>query len=107
MRKRGLSGGGTLRRKSPQQGQRPSSAMGPVVSGRSQWPRRSHDGLMHCTVKPGRYCMCAPSVAGQLRVRTMRFVWQKLPWAARTELLGWIVALLDCGVKGNEHNRLW
>ncbi len=66
MRKRGLSGGGTLRRKSPQQGQRPSSAMGPVASARSQWPRASHNGLMHCTVKPGRYCMRTPSVASQL-----------------------------------------
>jgi hypothetical protein len=63
MRKRGLRGGGTLRRKSPQQGQRPSSAMGPVASARSQWPRASHIGLMHCTVKPGRYCMRTPSVA--------------------------------------------
>src|SRR5579872_52049 len=70
MRKRGLRGGGTLRRKSPQQGQRPSSAMGPVASGRSQWPRRSHDGLMHCTVKPGRYCMQTPSVASQRLWRT-------------------------------------
>jgi len=63
MRKRGFSGGGTLRRKSPQQGQRPSSAMGPVASARSQWPRASHIGLIHCTVKPGRYCIGAPSVA--------------------------------------------
>jgi hypothetical protein len=66
MRKRGLRGGGTLRRKSPQQGQRPSSAMGPVASARSQWPRASHNGLMHCTVKPGRYCMRTLSVASQL-----------------------------------------
>jgi len=70
MRKRGLSGGGTLRRKSPQQGQRPSSEMGPVASARSQWPRASHTGLMHCTVKPGKYCMRAPSLAGQICGRT-------------------------------------
>jgi hypothetical protein len=69
MRKRGLRGGGTLRRKSPQQGQRPSSAMGPVASARSQWPRRSHIGLMHCTVKPGRYCIGAPSVAASFVAR--------------------------------------
>ena len=39
--------------------------------------------------------------------RTMRLVWQKLPWAARTELLRWILPLVHCGVKGNEYNRLW
>jgi len=33
MRKRGASGGGTLRRKSPQQGQRPSLPRGVVASG--------------------------------------------------------------------------
>ena len=54
------SGGGTLRRKSPQQGQRPSLAIGPVTSTRSQWPRASHSGLMHCTVKPGKYCIVSP-----------------------------------------------
>lgn len=59
MRKR-PSGGGTLRRKSPQQGQRPSLAIGPVTSTRSQWPRASHNGLMHCTVKPGKYCIVSP-----------------------------------------------
>jgi hypothetical protein len=57
MRKRGQSGGGTLRRLSPQQGQRPSIPNGRVASARSQWPRASHCGLMHCTVKPGRYCI--------------------------------------------------
>ena len=59
MRKR-PSGGGTLRRKSPQHGQRPSLATGPVTSTRSQWPRASHSGLMHCTVKPGKYCIVSP-----------------------------------------------
>lgn len=63
MRKRGPSGGGTLRRKSPQQGQRPSLPVGAVASARSHWPRASHCGLMHCTVKPGKYCMCSPSEA--------------------------------------------
>jgi hypothetical protein len=57
MRKRGPSGGGTLRRESPQQGQRPSSQNARVASARSQWPRASHCGLMHCTVKPGRNCI--------------------------------------------------
>ena len=57
MRKRGPSGGGTLRSESPQQGQRPSSQNARVASARSQWPRASHCGLMHCTVKPGKYCM--------------------------------------------------
>jgi hypothetical protein len=60
IRKRGPSGGGTLRRKSPQEGQRPSLATGPATSARSQWPRASHSGLMHCTVKPGRYCIASP-----------------------------------------------
>lgn len=54
------SGGGTLRRKSPQHGQRPSLATGPVTSARSQWPRSSHVGLMHCTVRPGKYCIVSP-----------------------------------------------
>lgn len=65
MRKR-PSGGGTLRRKSPQQGQCPSFATGPVTSTRSQWPRASHKGLMHCTVKPGKYCICFTSKAAKL-----------------------------------------
>jgi len=60
MRKRGPSGGGTLRRESPQHGQRPSSQNARVASARSQWPRASHCGLMHCTVKPGRNCMSFP-----------------------------------------------
>ena len=57
MRKRGPRGGGTLRRKSPQQGQWPSPPNGAVTSARSQWPRASHCGLMHCTVKPGKNCI--------------------------------------------------
>lgn len=64
------SGGGTLRRKSPQQGQRPSLATGPVTSARNQWPRSSHVGLMHCTVRPGKYCIVSPQwphKPGQLR----------------------------------------
>lgn len=28
----------------------------PEVEARSQWPRASHSGLMHCTVQPGKYC---------------------------------------------------
>ena len=60
MRRRGPSGGGTFRRKFPQQGQRPSFATGPVTSTRSQWPRASHKGLIHCTVKPGKYCIVSP-----------------------------------------------
>jgi hypothetical protein len=58
MRKRGPKGGGTLRRKSPQHGQRPSLPMGAVASARIHCPRASHCALMHCTVKPGRNCMC-------------------------------------------------
>lgn len=60
MRKRGPSGGGTLRRNSPQEGQRPSLATGPATSALNQCPRASHSGLMHCTVKPGRYCIASP-----------------------------------------------
>src|SRR6266849_994955 len=68
MRKRGPSGGGTFRRKSPQQGQRPSVPRGVVTSARSQWPRASHCGLMHCPVKPGKYCIYSPSKAAKLRM---------------------------------------
>lgn len=60
MRKRGPSGGGTLRRRSPQQGQWPSFAVEAVISARIQWPRASQSGLMHCTVKPGKYCIFLP-----------------------------------------------
>jgi hypothetical protein len=31
-----------------------------VASARSQWPRASQSGLMHCTVKPGMYCIECP-----------------------------------------------
>src|SRR6266446_6228708 len=72
MRKRGASGGGTLRRKSPQQGQWPSLPRGVVKSARSQWPRASQSGLMHCTVKPGKYCIYSPSVAAKLRSIRLR-----------------------------------
>src|SRR6266849_2100064 len=67
MRKRGPRGGGTLRRKSPQQGQWPSPPSGAVASARSQWPRASHCGLMHCTVKPGKNCIFSPSEAAKLK----------------------------------------
>jgi hypothetical protein len=60
MRKRGPRGGGTLRKASPQQGQRPSIPKGRVASARNQWPRASHCGLMHCTVNPGRNCISFP-----------------------------------------------
>ena len=67
MRKRGPSGGGTLRRKSPQQRQWPSPPKGAVASARSQRPRASHCGLIHCTVKPGKNCILSPSVAAKLK----------------------------------------
>jgi len=72
MRKRGPSGGGTLRRKSPQQGQWPSMPRGVVASARSQRPRASHCGLIHCTVKPGKNCIFSPSVAAKLRLIPVR-----------------------------------
>ena len=67
MRKRGPSGGGTLRTKSPQHGQRPSLEMGAVASARSHWPRASQSGLMHCTVKPGKYCIDFLPLASERR----------------------------------------
>lgn len=105
IRKRGASGGGTVLSKSPQHGQRPSSAMGPVTSARSQWPRASHNGLMHCTVNPGRYCMRSPSEAGAIGVRGQD-AQQKLPWPANKIMAG-IVALKTCGVKRKGYKALW
>jgi hypothetical protein len=32
---------------------------------------------------------------------------QKLPWAAQTELLAWILPLVSCGVKRNDYNGWW
>jgi hypothetical protein len=61
MRKRGPSGGGTLRSGSPQLLHR-SSPNGPAGLARSQWPRASQCGLMHCTVHPGRYCIRSPKI---------------------------------------------
>lgn len=57
MRNRGASGGGTLRRVSPQFGQRPSLDVAAVASARSQCPRASQSWLMHWTVNPGKYCI--------------------------------------------------
>ena len=47
IRNLGAKGGGTFRRKSPQQGQRPSCEVAAVASARNQWPRASHSWLMH------------------------------------------------------------
>ena len=100
MRKRGPSGGGTLRRESPQQGQRPSSLNARVASARSQWPRASHCGLMHCTVKPGRNCILF-SLSGR------RFCGAR-PWR-RAEfpcdgMLARILAQAAPAVKEKDHN---
>jgi hypothetical protein len=62
---------------------------------------------MHCTVKPGKYCMRTPSVASQLREDAEQRVRQKLPWAAGTELLVRILARRDCGVKEKDYKGLW
>lgn len=102
MRKRGARGGGTVRRKSPQQGQRPSSPMGAVTSARSQWPRASQSGLMHWTVKPGKYCMSAPISGRQLYSNTGGAVRRQVPWWPESEILGGIVALPMVGVKRKE-----
>src|SRR5229473_10464 len=89
MRKRGLRGGGTLRRKSPQQGQWPSPPRGAVASARSQWPRASHCGLIHCTVKPGKNCIFTPSEAAKFKpIRARPFNGgagerSELPWRPR------------------------
>ncbi|MGA2420601.1 MAG: hypothetical protein ABSG69_10985 [Candidatus Acidiferrum sp.] len=57
MRKRGPSGGGTFRNGSPQHGHLPSLPIGAVTSARIQCPRASQATLIHCTVKPGKYCI--------------------------------------------------
>ncbi len=104
MRKRGPSGGGTLRRESPQQGQRPSSLNARVASARSQWPRASHSGLMHCTVKPGKYCMSF-SLSGRTAFCGERPVARpEFPWDGW--MLARIVAQARRGVKNNHHNIL-
>jgi hypothetical protein len=53
MRKCGVSGGGTWRKVSPHEGQKSLRTM----SARTQWPRASQFGLMHCTVEPGMNCI--------------------------------------------------
>src|SRR5215470_1774306 len=61
MRNRGPNGGGTLCSGAPQLlhcSRGPAS--GRTESARSQCPRASHVGLMHCTVQPGKYCKGAP-----------------------------------------------
>ena len=50
----------------------------------------------------------AHSLSGQPALRAHKWrVLQKLPGAARTELLAWILPLVSCGVKRIEHHRLW
>jgi hypothetical protein len=50
----------------------------------------------------------ADSLSGQPALWTHdTTVRQKLPWAAQTELLAWILPWQACGVKRIEHNRLW
>lgn len=98
MRNRGASGGGTARKKSPQQGQRPSGEMGPAVSARSQWPRISQSGLMHCTVKPGKYCICAPSVGASSAAARAECA-AGTPQGGPGEMMAGIVALKEIGVK--------
>lgn len=48
------------------------------------------------------------SLSGQPALqRTVWGVRKKLPWAARTELVAWILPLAACGVKGKDYNGLW
>ena len=62
--------------------------VGVVMSARIHWPRASQSGLMHCTVKPGKYCIESPSEAAKLRpihARRGRCRAKKpeLPWLAK------------------------
>ncbi len=105
MRNRGPSGGGTLRRESPQQGQRPSSQNARVASARSQWPRASHCGLMHCTVKPGRNCILFFLAAGALFAAPAEWRGPEFPYDGR--MLARILAQGCSAVKREYHNILW
>jgi hypothetical protein len=71
---------------------------GPEGSARSQWPRASHKGLMHCTVKPGKYCMSTSLMAKQL-CASVAGSEQSSPRRPEEKLLGGIVGLGACGVK--------
>src|ERR1700733_3623633 len=65
MRRRGASGGGTLRNGELQL----LHCSPPESAARSQCPRAAHSGLIHCTVQPGRYCTLSP-----LTERTANFL---------------------------------
>jgi len=69
MRKRGASGGGTLRSGELQFEQRSTG----IASSRSQWPRAAHSGLTHCTVRPGRNVIHPPIVERNSSGRVERF----------------------------------
>src|SRR5258708_2527352 len=85
---------------------------------------------MHCTVKPGKYCICSPSVATKLRsIRLRPFAGgnpksSELPLAAKplvekspgnpaqksagqTTLMAGIWPRTACGVKRKGYNILW
>jgi hypothetical protein len=91
-----------LRSALPQQGHRPSSQNARVASARSQWPRASHCGLMHCTVKPGRNCILF-SLSGRDPKSTAAVNETQDP-PATDGLLARIVAQLSRGVKPKGHN---
>ena len=105
IRNRGPSGGGTVRKKSPQHGQRPSPPTGAVASARSQWPRASHCGLIHCTVKPGKYCIAFPSAAGPLNRCAEPAQTPEFPWVGQ-RMLSRILPRVRCGVKPKGPN-IW
>ena len=94
MRRWGPSGGGTLRRGSPQLLQRSL----PEMLARSQWPRASHCGLMHCTVQPGRYCMIPPECSFVCLGRA-GLPCRKGPLPTVTRLMARILPQPSCGVK--------
>jgi hypothetical protein len=103
MRKRGPNGGGTLRKESPQHGQRPSSQNARVASARSQWPRASHCGLMHCTVKPGRNCISFPSQRPARFCGAGRVAQTRIP-QGDGRMLARILPQRCCAVKRKYHN---
>ena len=59
MRKRGASGGGTLRRKSPQQGQRPSLPRGVVASGAALTWVYLNQGILRLVLFASKANLCS------------------------------------------------
>jgi hypothetical protein len=92
---RGARGGGTCRRDSPQEGQNSDL----TISARSQRPRSSQCGFMHCTVEPGmRDITSSPAAACSARNGT--------PNAAKNVGTNWTNAKNCCAsVNGSQRER--